>query len=234
MELENNEVEVSDESTKVDAESFYEQTDETESEETASESESEDSSEDSGTIVDGNIESDDSESKEEEGSEEEEADSSESKDDKEGSFELNLPEKSHLSKEDVAKFAEFAKENDMSEDVAQKVLEQRSEAIDSFVSHALEKQTELHESWRQETLNDPELGGENLVATSENSKRALNKFGTPELTKMLRDGKFGNNIEVVRFMNNIGKAMGDDKMIFGSGKTKTEQSFEDKFYNAKK
>lgn len=234
MELENNEAEVGIETQNVDAESFYNQTDETVNEETASESESEEKSEDSGTIVDGNIESDDSESKDKEGSEEEEADSSESEDDKEESFKLNLPEKTHLSEEDAEKLAEFAKENGLSEDVAQKVLEQRSEAIDSFVGKALEKQTDLHESWRQETLNDPELGGENLVATSENAKRVLAKFGNEDLTKALRDTKYGNNIEVVRFLNNIGKAMSEDKVIFGSGKTKTEQSFEDKFYNAKK
>lgn len=232
--LNGNNVEESVESTKVDAESFYEQTDETEGEETTSESESEESKETSETIVDGNIESEESESKDDDGSEEEEAESTESKDDEEGSFEIVLPEKTHLSKELAGEFAEFAKETGLTNEVAQKVFEQNSKVIDSFISHAQDKQADLHESWRQETLNDPELGGKNLVATSESSKRALERFGSPELTTMLREGKFGNHIEVVRFMDKIGKAMGDDKMIHGSGHNKTERSFEDKFYNAKK
>ena len=227
-------VEESVESTKVDADSFYEQTDEVESEGTTSESESEESKESSETIVDGNIESEESESKDDDGSEEEETESTESKDDEEESFEIVLPEKTHLDEKLAGEFAEFAKENGLTNEVAQKVFEQNSKVIDSFISHAQEKQAEQHENWRQETLNDPELGGENVAATSETAKRALDKYGSPELITMLREGKFGNNIEVVRLFNNIGKAMGDDKMIHGSGKQKTERSFEDKFYNAKK
>jgi hypothetical protein len=145
-----------------------------------------------------------------------------------------LPEKTHLSKELAGEFADFAKENGLTNEVAQKVFEQNSKVIDSFIGDALQKQTDLHESWRKETLSDPELGGNNSQATTIAAKKALDKYGTPELKVMLRDSKFGDNIEVVRLFNNIGKAMGNDEIIHGSGNTKTERSFEDKFYNANK
>lgn len=225
--VDENNTEVSNEQTQVDADKFYGEADESSEVDAVSEEVSNESEESSGTIADGNIESEESE----DSSEEEEAVSKESEDAKDELFELDLPEGSLLDAQQAQEFADFAKENGLSKEVAQKLFEKSNSVVDSLVSNAVNMQAELRADWKRETINDAELGGDNLVKTSENAKRVLEKFGNDAIKNLLRETRYGDHIEVVRLFNKIGEAMAEDNLILGSGKTKTEKSFEERFYN---
>jgi hypothetical protein len=224
-----NTAEVSNEQTQVDADKFYGEADESNEVDAASVEESKEEEESVGTIADGDIESEDSK---EESSEEEEDASKESEDAKdEEDFELELPEGSILNAQQIEEVKQFAKENNLSNEVAQKILESNHSVAQNLVQQAQERQAELQASWKADTLKDAELGGENLKIVSENAKRVLDRFGNDEIKKLLRDTRYGDHKEVIRMFNNIGKAMSEDNLILGSGKTKTEKSFEERFYN---
>lgn len=74
------------------------------------------------------------------------------------------------------------------------------------------------DGWYQQTINDPELGGQNLQNTKLAIGAVMQKFGNPELSKYLNETGLGFNPAFVRFMKNVGKAIGNDSdFISGVG-----------------
>lgn len=64
--------------------------------------------------------------------------------------------------------------------------------------------------WAKEVKADPALGGKNWPTTDANMGRALDKFGSPELTSLVEQSRIGNHPAFVRFVNSVGAAMGED------------------------
>lgn len=76
------------------------------------------------------------------------------------------------------------------------------------------------DNWYQQTINDPELGGQNLQNTKLAIGAVMQKFGNPELSKYLNETGLGFNPAFVRFMKQVGKAIGNDSdFISGVGAT---------------
>ena len=69
---------------------------------------------------------------------------------------------------------------------------------------------------RQESARaDKEFGGEKLDENLAIAKTALDKFATPEFTKLLNDTGLGNHPEVLRVFVRAGKAISPDSVIPG-------------------
>lgn len=126
---------------------------------------------------------------------------------------------------DLAKVVEFAKANKISEEAAQKFLEHehgiRQSVRESSVKAHEEKQIELWQKktsdWADETRADKEIGGHNLALTQENTRRALTKYDPDgSFAKELNATGFGNHPVVLRFLNSVGKAMGEGRFIVGA------------------
>lgn len=66
------------------------------------------------------------------------------------------------------------------------------------------------QQWRSQVQSDPELGGANLDATALACRKAMAKYGSPELAKFLDDMGIGNHPVLVRAFARIGKALGED------------------------
>ncbi|MGE7139145.1 hypothetical protein ACQKIE_16080 [Luteibacter sp. NPDC031894] len=128
-------------------------------------------------------------------------------------YELSVPEGFQLEPETTAEFEQIAREFDLDNDQANKLiplgvkLAQRIEA----------KQAETHQSqvaqWADAVRNDKELGGANFDATVATAKKALDRFGTPELKQLMDTSGFGNHPEIVRAFHRIGQAIADDTFV---------------------
>ena len=131
----------------------------------------------------------------------------------------------------VGKFSEVAKELNLPQEAAQKVLDQVAPAIAAQQQAAIEAASN---QWVAEVKADKEFGGEKLEANLAVAKKARDAFSTPELRTLLQETRLGNNPEVIRFFYKVGLAMSEDKFVPGGKQAATPmQSQADILYGKK-
>jgi hypothetical protein len=148
-------------------------------------------------------------------------------------YKLSLGDGSYLDDSFVQEVTNFAKENKLTPEAAQKMLSTQEATLAKIILKAEEAEEAMIENWKQEVISDPKIGGANLVATAEAARRAIAKFGSEEVTKMLNETGYGNNPHVVKFLSNIGKAMDNDSLVIGNSTLQSAKKVEELFYGAK-
>jgi len=118
-----------------------------------------------------------------------------------------------LDPEVLTAFGEVAKELDLPQEAAQKVLDKVAPVIQARQAKAVEQ---VKVDWANESQSDKEFGGENLGANLEIAKSSLNAFGTDALKSLLSESGLGNHPEVIRFMYRAGKAISEDSYVGNS------------------
>lgn len=131
--------------------------------------------------------------------------------------------------EQLAKFGELAKSLNLNQANAQKLVDEHVKVItelkDSLENARLERQA----AWRAEAETDKEIGGPKLAETTAYAQRAVQQFGTPELTQLLEETRLGDNRDVLKFFARVGKALGEDTHIAG-GVTANPKSMAQRWY----
>ena len=118
-----------------------------------------------------------------------------------------------LDPEVLTAFGEVAKELDLPQEAAQKVLDKVAPVIQAKQAKAVEQ---ARADWATESQSDEEFGGENLEANLEIAKTSLKEFGTDALKSLLQESGLGNHPEVIRFMYRAGKAISEDGYVGNS------------------
>jgi len=146
-------------------------------------------------------------------------------------YEFTPPEGSKFDEEVIGTFSAVAKELDLSQGAAQKILDAIAPKVaERFMANQLEAIKTLHGEWVTQVKNDKELGGDNLEQNLAVAEKALTAFGTPELRKLLgnydpqsnpKGTGMGNHPELIRAFVAIGKAISEDTPVSG-GKQPTK------------
>lgn len=156
-------------------------------------------------------------------------------------YELKLPEHTLLSEAHLEKIATFAKEHGFSQEEAASLLKRDNLAMAEFAVN-YEKSflkggtewTKQMDAFEAQAIADKEIGGsiENLKASAELSRRVIQRFDTKDgaLAKMVSESPIGSNPEVIRFLTKIGKAMSEDKTIWGEAKGAAPKSHAETLY----
>lgn len=101
----------------------------------------------------------------------------------------------------LTKFEGIARELDMSQDQAKKL-------VDTVAPEIQAAQKARHEAlvngWAESAKSDPEFGGEKLEANLAIAKGAMTKVASPELVKLLNETGLGNNPEMIRLFYRLG------------------------------
>ncbi len=118
-----------------------------------------------------------------------------------------------LDPEVLTAFGEVAKDLNLSQDAAQKVLDKVAPVIQARQAQEVEQ---VRTEWANEAKADQEFGGESLSANLEIAKTSLNAFGTDALKSLLSESGLGNHPEVIRFMYRAGKAISEDSYVGNS------------------
>lgn len=118
-----------------------------------------------------------------------------------------------LDGEVVDAFADVAKDLNLSQDAAQKVLDKMAPVIQARQAKALEG---VKAEWGQQSAADQEFGGEALAGNLDVAKKSLDAFGTDALRSLLHESGLGNHPEVIRFMYRAGKAISEDSYVGSS------------------
>jgi uncharacterized phage infection (PIP) family protein YhgE len=125
-------------------------------------------------------------------------------------YEFVIPEGSTLDADGMEAFTEVAKELNLSQEAAQKMIDKMAPAMAA-------RQAEVFEAakieWAEGSRADKEFGGDKLNENLAVAKKALDTFGTPELRTLLNESGLGNHPEVIRMMYRAGKAISEDRFV---------------------
>ena len=127
-------------------------------------------------------------------------------------YEFKAPEGEAFDNAVIEAYSEVAKELNLSNDDAQKLLDKVAPVIQA---RQLERIEAVKTEWETASKSDKEFGGDKLNDSLGTAKKALDAFGTPELKALLNESGLGNNPEVIRFMVRAGKAISEDKFVGG-------------------
>ena len=128
-------------------------------------------------------------------------------------YEFQAIEGQEFDPEVMKSFSEIAKELDLPQDAAQKVLDKVAPKILERQMQALET---ARNEWAESARTDKEFGGDKLNDNLVVAKKALDSFGTPELRKLLNESGLGNHPEMIRMMYRAGKAISEDRFVGGT------------------
>jgi hypothetical protein len=129
-------------------------------------------------------------------------------------FDLKAPENLLLdAKAYMEKTATIAREQGLSQQQAQAMLEHGNTAVSGFVEEQKNLLRKQVEGWEAEVKADKEFGGENLKESMTHAQRFASKYGTPELVKALEQTGFGSFPELFKAFVRAGKAMSNDNFI---------------------
>lgn len=138
-------------------------------------------------------------------------------------YEFAAAEGKEYDTEVLAAFEDVAREAGLSNDKANLVLGRMSEMLEARQQSQLETARAL---WLDEVRADREIGGVKLPENLAVAKRALQAFGSAELTELLNRSGLGNHPEVIRMFYRAGRALSEDGMVNGNkGEALTAQSF---------
>ncbi len=128
-------------------------------------------------------------------------------------YEFKAPEGRVFDSEVMASYSQVAKELNLSQESAQRLL-------DAVGPKMAERQMAMIEAtrngWADNSKSDREFGGEKLSENLGVAKKALDAYGTTELRTLLNETGLGNHPELIRFMFRAGKAISEDRMVSGS------------------
>ncbi len=146
-------------------------------------------------------------------------------------YEVKLQEENSLPPERVTKIIAFAKERGFSNEQAQEAVSLVEEAVLEHKATELETVNQLrYVEWPKQAKEDKEIGGEKFKENVEIAHRALNRYASKELNKLLKETGMGNHVEVVRAFVHVGKEMSDDSLVLGSQATGKEKDLASVFY----
>lgn len=124
--------------------------------------------------------------------------------------EFTLPEGVELDAAALEVYTPAFKELGLTQEQAQKLVDLRAKEVQAAAESQSDAFAQLLETWKTETTNDKELGGDRFEKNLGVATEAINKFGTPELRTLLDETGVGNHVEMFRFMVKVGQLTKED------------------------
>jgi hypothetical protein len=142
-------------------------------------------------------------------------------------YEFKAPEGVNFEPDTAKAFSEVARELDLTQEAAQKVLDKMGPAMKAQQVEVLKQVTN---TWHQQSLTDKEFGGEKYAENLATAKRAVDAYASPALVQLLKESGLQKHPEVIRFFYKAGQSISaDNKFVGGSGPT-PEQTLSDRLY----
>lgn len=136
---------------------------------------------------------------------------------------LKLPQGSLLSGEELAVVKKEAKENGLSLDEAQGIIEVKNDAVKAFQARQVETLKVARQEWKESWLKDPEYGGDKAAESTELAKRAWDKLADNELKTLADQTGWGDHPAVLRMLARAGRLFSEDQLIRGQIGSSTQK-----------
>lgn len=140
-------------------------------------------------------------------------------------YEFTAPDGLKLDDGVMTEFAEVAKELNLPQDQAQKVIDKLAPKIAERQQAQFQETLQgLRTQWAEQSRADKEFGGDNLAENLGTAKKALDTFASPEFRQLLNESGMGNHPEVIRTFMRVGKAISEDKLVTGTKAAKANDA----------
>ena len=116
-----------------------------------------------------------------------------------------------LDADAVKAFVPDAKEMGLSKENTQKVVDHYAKTLQKTIEAGKQQWDTMQTEWTDATRQDQEIGGVKLEQSLTSARTALNTFGTDALRQIINQNGLGNNVEFIRMLSKIGKAVSEDK-----------------------
>jgi hypothetical protein len=134
-------------------------------------------------------------------------------------YEFKAPEGSELDKAAVEQFEPIARELNLSQEQAQKLVDlYGTKVMPQLMKQQADTWQKQVADWGAATKEDKEIGGEKFEANLTRAKQAMDKFATPELREFLETSGMGNHPELIRVFVKVGAAMSEDNLVTANEK----------------
>lgn len=130
-------------------------------------------------------------------------------------------------------FKTLAKDLGLSQEGAQKLVDQHVNALKEAVEGPGKRWAELQTTWQNEVKADAEIGGDNFVAMKTSVARAIDKHGTPGLRDALNLTGAGNNPDIIKFIHRLSKGQGEGTAVAGTKPAAAQKSAAEVMYPSK-
>jgi hypothetical protein len=131
---------------------------------------------------------------------------------------FTAPEGVTLNPEAMTELKAFAAERKLSQEDAQKLVDLGAKTMQQQQAALTSQIEQAQAQWSEASRTDKEFGGDKLAENVAVAKQALDQFGSPELSKMLKESGLGNHPEIIRAFFRVGKAISEDKVERGTTK----------------
>ncbi len=127
--------------------------------------------------------------------------------------EFSLPEDFEVDDKVMGDFKSFAKDVDLSQKQAQKLVDMQTSLNTQTVDNIKEQVAKIQNDWQKSAKSDKEFGGKDLDTNLGFAAKAIDKFGSDKMRDALNATGVGNHPEFIRFLVNVGKAMSEDGVL---------------------
>ncbi len=128
---------------------------------------------------------------------------------------FDLPDDFDMNNETLAEYHTFAKENNLTQEQAQRGVDMVAQMKQAEMQQWVEQQ----KSWVEDAKADAEYGNDKFDESIAVAVKARDSFGTSEFNEMLDSSGLGNHPEMIRFLHRVGKAISENSVIVGGTTT---------------
>lgn len=128
-------------------------------------------------------------------------------------YEFKAPDGQTYDPQVLEEFSAAAKNANLTQDAAQKLIEKMAPAIAARQQAQIES---IQRTWADTSSADKEFGGEKFEENLAVARKALTTFATPEMRKLLGDTGLQHHPEVLRMLFRVGKAISEDGYVTNS------------------
>ncbi|WP_272962321.1 hypothetical protein [Alcanivorax jadensis] len=147
-------------------------------------------------------------------------------------YEWSLGEGVAVDEQLAGEFEPIARELNLSNDQANKLASEMLPKVQQRMSDNWQKQVD---EWKQAAESDKEFGGAKFEQTMTDARKALESYGSPELTEVLDQTGLGNHPALIRVFAQMGASMKEDRTVKPEGAPAGKLDLTSAFYpNAKK
>ncbi|MGL3999845.1 peptidase [Pantoea eucalypti] len=134
-------------------------------------------------------------------------------------YEFKAPEGGELDKEAVSQFEPIARELNLSQEQAQKLVDlYGSKVMPQLMKQQADTWQKQVADWGTAAKDDAEIGGDKFDGNLTRAKQAMDKFATPQLREFLETTGMGNHPELIRVFVKVGAAMSEDGLVTSNEK----------------
>lgn len=146
-------------------------------------------------------------------------------------FKLTIPD--GTTQTDADRIVSYAKEQGLSQEVAQEMLDRESIAISASELASADRLVMLKEQWVKEARADESFGGESFTENVNIAKQGVDNFASPELVEILNQSGLGNNVEFLKHFKRLGDLVRSDGFVSGINSQPDTRTEGEIFYGKK-